>query len=276
VVTATLAGSPRTNQDHTVVAPHAVAVLDGSTSWLPQDPVHDGGWYARTLGAALTIRLDDARDLADIVADAITDVRDRHSLVPGKAPNSTLTIARWDAEAVQIYVLGDSPAVIYQQNAEPIVMLDDRLEPAGDRWRTAYRERLRAGHGYDEYHNDLIAKVQLAELDQQNQPGGFWIAEADPGSAHQALRATYALDHIDTVLLATDGIATDVTDYRRHTWTEVHQLVRADVGSYLRDIHHAEETDPDGTRWPRAKRHDDKTVAAIHLNLNQVLQVGRL
>jgi hypothetical protein len=114
VVTATLSGNGRTNQDHTVVTDHAMAVLDGATSWLPQDPARDGGWYARTLGAALTTRLDDdAIALAEIVAAAITELRDTYGLRPGDCPTSTVTIARWTADDMQLYTLGDSPAVIY-------------------------------------------------------------------------------------------------------------------------------------------------------------------
>src|SRR5512147_2207529 len=96
ITTGTLAGGQRANQDHIVVTDHAVAVLDGATSWLPQDPARDGGWYARGLGAALTTLLPgDSRDLAELVGESITQMRDRYGLSPGDCPTSTVTIARW-------------------------------------------------------------------------------------------------------------------------------------------------------------------------------------
>ncbi|MER7282092.1 hypothetical protein ABT369_47455 [Dactylosporangium sp. NPDC000244] len=108
---ATLRGDRATNQDQLIVVDGAAAVLDGATSWLHTydgpDP-RDGGWYARTLGQALTGRLPGhGTPLADILADAIAHVRDTHGLRPGESPYSTATIARWDTERADLLVLGD-------------------------------------------------------------------------------------------------------------------------------------------------------------------------
>src|SRR3954447_3183888 len=131
VVTATLRGSGRTNQDTAVVTDHAMAVLDGATAWLPQEPGRDGGWYSRQLGAALAKRLDSPTPLIELVTNAISDVCNDNGLVVGHAPESTVTIARWSADELEVLVLGDSPAVIFQRDAEPVVLVDDRLQATG-------------------------------------------------------------------------------------------------------------------------------------------------
>jgi hypothetical protein len=171
VVTATLAGNIRTNQDHAVVTPRAVAVLDGAMSWLPQDPARDGGWYARTLGAALTVRLeDDSWDLAEIVGDAIEELRDRYALVPGDSPTSTVTIVRGDSDAVEIYTPGDSPAVVFGPAVDPVLVYYSRLEPVGDEHRRRYRAYLAAGHGYDGELSEMIANCRIATLRPPGMP----------------------------------------------------------------------------------------------------------
>jgi hypothetical protein len=265
IVTATLAGEARGNQDHVVVTDRAVALLDGATSWLPHDPARDGGWYARVLGAALTPRLDDPdRSLIDVVTEAIGDLCDRYGLAPGESPSSTVTIARWDPETVEVYTLGDSPAVVYPGRGEPALIYDDRLDVVGTGHHEAYREHLKSGLGYDDRLAELIAELQLTEREQRNRAGGYWIAEGDPAAAAEAVTERFPLTEVRAVLLASDGAAADVMTYRRNDWPDVYDFVtQANPGVYLRDIHAAEDADYDGRWWPRPKRHDDKSLAWI-------------
>lgn len=265
-VTATLQGDGRTNQDHIVLTEHAVVVLDGATSWLPQDPDHDGGWYARTLGAELAAHLGDAdRPLASILGKAIARVRDRFDLSAGTSPEAAVAMARWTTETLEILVLSDSPAVLFPARREPIVIRDDRLQPVGARARQAYREHLRAGHGYGPELRRLIAHVQEEERRQRNRPGGYWIAEADPAAAAHALTVRYPMTHVDALVLLTDGASAAVDDYRQPaTWQQVRELLDAsDPDGFLAAIHALEDTDPNGQRWPRSKCHDDKTIAYL-------------
>src|SRR5664280_900286 len=268
IVTGTLAGGPGRNQDHVVVGDSVVALLDGATSWLPQAPARDGGWYARTLGASLTTRLEDSdRTVAQILADAITEVRDRYDLTAGDAPSSTVTIARWSQDAIEIYALGDSPAVIYPRQGEAILVRDERLDEVATGYRTAYLEHLKAGYGFNDRLAALMSELQTAERPQRNRPGGYWIAESDPAAASHAVTATFPRNEVLAVLLASDGVSADVMDYHRNDWPDVYEfLTQASPPTYLRNIHAAEEADVDGRWWPRAKRHDDKTLAWIGLD----------
>lgn len=264
ITTATLAGGPGPNQDHLVVTDHAVALLDGASAFLPHDPARDGGWYARTLGCALApLLVDDDRGLVDVVADAIRDVADTHRLTPGDSPCSTVTIARWTADVLEIYTLGDSPAAVYTADGSVTVIHDPRLEGVGAEHRAAYREHLRSGAGYDQQLRDLLADLQHAERPHRNTDGGYWIAESDPAAAAHGTLERFSLEQVTAVLLLSDGASAAITDYQLHNWADALGAIRHSPADFLTGVQAAERDDADGVRWPRAKRHDDKTLILV-------------
>jgi hypothetical protein len=264
ITTATLAGGPRPNQDHVVVTDHAVAVLDGASAFLPHDPTRDGGWYARTLGRALApLLVDDDRGLIDVVAEAIRDVAGTQQLTPGDSPSSTVTIARWTADVLEIYTLGDSPAAVYTTDGSVTVVYDPRLEAVAAEHRAAYRQHLRSGAGYDQQLRDLLADLQRAERPHRNTPGGYWIAESDPAAAAHGKLERFRLDQVDAVLLLSDGASDAITDYQLHDWPAALDAIRRSPAGFHTRRQAAEEEDTDGARWPRAKRHDDKTLVLV-------------
>jgi hypothetical protein len=286
VETATLRGDGRTNQDQIVVTDRAAAVLDGSTAWLPQQPGRDGGWYARQLAAALTTRLDGPEPLVELLADSIDEVRGRFGLVAGASPESTVTIARWVADSLELLVLGDSPAVAYFAGREqaPTVLLDDRLEPTGAPLRQKYRQHLRDGHGYDDELSALLAELQRAELGQRNRPGGYWSAEADPAAAAHSLTQRFALVDVQAVLLLTDGASAAVDTYGEPaTWCEVlrdvqerGRLPSSTVCTSWRtqtprvDVGHAPRRTMTRRWWSSARR--DRKLRGQHSGAHQPLQ----
>jgi hypothetical protein len=264
--TATLRGSGSANQDHAVVVEGAVAVLDGATIWLPHDDHRDGGWYARTLGAALAVRLPShQRPLTDLLADAIADVRDVHGLRPGQSPHSTVSILRWDTETLEALALADSPIAVYRSDGTHDLVQDMRLAAVGAEHHSAYRQHLRHGHGYDAAFSTLLVALQRAEKTERNRPGGFWVAEAEPAAAGHGLVRTWVLSDVSHALVLSDGAAAGALDYGVHDWTKIgRQVLDYGPASVIKDVHTAESSDPHGRRWPRPKCHDDKTIVAVH------------
>jgi hypothetical protein len=260
-----MAGGRRPNQDHVILTDHSAVVLDGATSWLPQDPARDGGWYARTLGSILTdLIADDARSLTNAVSEAIHRIQETYALDTHDSPTSTVTIARWSDATTQIYTLGDSPAVVYLRSGAPQVVFDGRLEAVGAGQRTAYREYLRSGAGYDDHLGEMIADLQRIEHSERNTEAGYWIAESSPSAAIHGVTAEYPSVDVSRVLLLSDGASAAVTDYGLYSWGGLMAaLETSSAASVLRTIHGAEAHDQDGVRWPRAKRHDDKTVVLV-------------
>lgn len=262
VQTAQLAGG-EVNADRVFVTDNAVIVLDGATAVIPV-PV-DPATYANTLGEIIARELELAplRSLVDILAQAIDEVRIKLQLRPGASPSSTVSILRDAGPTVDLLVLGDSP-IHYGTNTTHHVLTDDRLSAVAPDARRRYKERLRAGHGYDQAHRASLAALQRVEVDHRNRPGGYWIAEADPEAARNAITLALPREAVTWAVLATDGAA-DLIDHFDMGWREIALYDEPALGTMLGDIHQWETAvDPNGNDLPRSKRHDDKTVAAIN------------
>lgn len=260
---ATLAGASN-NQDRYVVGDGFAAVLDGATS-IAGDRSHDPGWYAEQLSRAISETMPRRGPIADAVADAIRMVRDAHGLTPDTSPTSTVAIARWSDDAVETYALGDSYVVVLRADGTESVRTDDRLDAVGAPERAAYRTRLAAGHGYDVEHRALLLALQAEQARHRNQPGGYWIAGAEPEAGHQGIATTDSRSGITGLLLASDGV--DPERYPQAVdWRGLADGARRfGEARVLQDIHDAEAIDLDGQRWPRSKPHDDKTLVTVRL-----------
>ncbi|WP_236789856.1 hypothetical protein [Amycolatopsis sp. GM8] len=235
-------GLPRPTEDHVIVLDNAVVLLDGATAPRPDLPA--GGWYAGLLAAALAdvLRAKPDEELRALLSVAIAEVAQAHGLRAGASPSSTVAILRWGNDFVDGLVLADSPIVAFGPGgADPLT--DDRLA------------RLRLA-GY----LNTTADVQAL----RNKPDGFWVAEADPDAAAHALCRSWPRDGVDAVLLASDGVSVAVDDYGIFDWPHVLTTAR-DHGllSVLEAVRTAESADPDGERWPRAKRHDDQALVLV-------------
>jgi protein phosphatase 2C-like protein len=231
----------RLSEDRVFVLSNAVIVLDGVTSARP--PTRNGAWYAQTLGQELRAQLAGGDgDLASLLAVAIGNVNERHGLTPDDSPATTVAIVRWTDADVDVLVLADSPVIIFGDST--CVIADTRiatLRPTTDNI-----------------------------LSHKNRPGGYWVAEADPQAAHQAIRKTLPRETVQKVIIATDGVSCAVDDYRIFpTWQSVLDVITATgLEAVLDKIRAAELTDPSRSRWPRAKIHDDQALALIDLTQN--------
>jgi hypothetical protein len=261
------AGSKPT-QDRTVLLPDAVAVLDGASA--PDPAERDGGWYAEQLARELAGRLGDRRlDLTTVLADAIAAVTSEFRLVPGSSPSSTVTLLRWDADRVDALVLGDSPLVVFTADG-PQEVVDERLNGVAPRQRVAYHDRLARGGGYDEAHRELLRALVGEQRRHRNRPDGYWIAEATPTAAGQALTRSWPRDVVTAALLASDGVSRGI-GRAVPDWTAALRLVRDRGPEALLDAVRApEQADPDGRHWPRSKPYDDQALIVVTLDEDSV------
>jgi len=225
----------RPTEDRVFTLPNAVIVLDWVTSRRPPD--RNGGWYADTLGNELVKAMTEQDDLADLLAAAIERIANRYDLIPGDAPSSTVAMTRWDETKIETLVLADSPVIAFGE--EPQVTADTRLA-------------------------NLRGQVDLI-TDWKNRAGGYWVAEALPEAAHQAVRATWPRQKITAVIMATDGVSCGVDDYEIFpSWKDVLDLANTQgLEAVLDKVREAELSDPDHIRWPRYKTHDDQALAVI-------------
>ena len=86
-------------------------------------------------------------------------------------------------------------------------------------------------------------------------------ASTDPDAARQASTAVVPPDGLRGIALLSDG-ATRITEvYRLIGWPDLVAVIR-DQGpaGLIRRVRAAEDSDPDGARWPRFKTRDDATA----------------
>jgi hypothetical protein len=249
--------------DRIFLTDNAVIVLDGATAFVRGQI--DAGTYAENLGRRIMTRLGSAAELSlrECLADAIAATADALDLRAGRAPSATVAIVRENDSNVELLVLGDTP-ILWAAGAVEHRLVDERLGALPLPHRERYRARLRAGHGYDQEHRTLLRALQAEQMRYRNTEGGYWIAEADRRAAYQALTRTIDRKEINWAILATDGAASPLTHLATTSWAEVATARSEVLLQLVKDAYRWErDHDPHGQRFPRAKRHDDKTVAAV-------------
>lgn len=254
-----------TNQDTFFILPGLVAVLDGASA-IGEASAHDGGWYASALSRAFRRSQEDspALSLRESLFEAITDLTTQHDLEPGNGPSSTIAAVRIRDNSLETLLLGDSTIVVLRRDRRDAVITDNRMAAVGTVHRERYTNRLRAGTGFDAEHRDTLRMLQADQRAQRNTTGGYWISEADPAAARHALVNEFPLKNIIGCLMLSDGAAAAVTSYGSFsTWRDVFHAALAEGPLHpLETATMVEKNDPRGERWPRSKRHDDKTLVA--------------
>lgn len=250
------------SEDVVLVLPNAVALLDGATSLRPTP--RTGGWYAARLAEALGPRLESDGDLTQVLANSIAEVVSTYDLHPGSAPSSTVALLRWDSDVVEALVLADSPIVVFTTSGE-FALTDDRLANMRTDRSGGYRDRLRDGGGFDAEHDEVLRESVDITGTWRNAEGGFWVAEAVPEAADRATRARWPRADTRAALVSSDGVACGVDDYRiyPHWSAMLDEATSMGPHSVLARVRAAEDSDPDGQRWPRPKRHDDQALALV-------------
>ncbi|MGW4848238.1 hypothetical protein [Nocardia brasiliensis] len=252
------------NDDRVLITDQALIVLDGATSHDPEMP--GAGAYVDTLGQQLQHQVHERNDLREALAAAITRTADLLTLRPGTGPCSTVAIARVGPRTLDVLVLGDSSIIVGTNTGTTTLHTDDRLARLGLAEADQYRERLAHGHGYDDTHRRMLAALQRAERQRRNRRGGYWIAEADPVAARHAVTATYPRHAAQWAIVATDG-ATDTAPLAVNDWPSI--AATAGTAELVDLLHRCRDweaiVDPSGTQLPRSKRHDDKTLAVLHM-----------
>jgi hypothetical protein len=231
-------------------------MLDGASAFTPV-PVR-ASEYADKLSRHTINRLDQPdSDLRTVLADAISDTASELGLHSGESPSSTVTILRQTGDVVECLVLGDNLVVLPGH-----VLTDDRMSRFGARERARYRARLERGHGFDARHRQVLRELQTEQARHRNQPDGYWIAEADPEAAKHAIVSRYPITSAPWAVLATDGAYKTMTHLGIAEWSHLRLANGHELSRILLKCQTWEaSSDPDGRNLPRAKRHDDKSLA---------------
>jgi hypothetical protein len=279
IETATEPGTPeRPNEDFVSVALPAaghggcLVLLDGVTP--PADAtgcVHSVPWYVAGLGGAL-IELSVSRPdmtLGECLATAIDRVVNSHSetcdLSHPRTPQATVVLVRWNADTVDHLVLSDSVLLLAAPDGAITPVLDDRLghlpEPL-----PSMRAELRELPRGSAQRVSAAAEYGRAVEALRNADGGFFTAAADPSVAARAVTGATPRAAVLALAALTDGAARLVDGFADDDWPSTFALLRKQgAAELIRRVRAAESADPDGTRYPRWKTHDDATAVLAEL-----------
>ncbi|MFF4991146.1 integrase [Streptosporangium saharense] len=263
---ATEPSSPsRPNEDFVGVTSGAVVLLDGAGTpgGMESGCSHGVAWYARMLGSTLLAEVtQSAAPLTELLTRSIKTVASLHDFTcdlthPG-TPSATVAMLRRTDDSLEWLVLADSVIILDTGTAEPTVLTDDRLERIG----APHRAELDALPNGTPEHTEALRRYIEVMNGHRNREGGFWTASADPLAAEQSLTGTVPADQVRTAALLSDG-ASRLTDlFGLATWRQLLDLLANDgPQALITRVRAAEHEDPQGTRWPRPKTHDDATAA---------------
>lgn len=167
------------NEDWVSTAPGLIVVLDGATVRTETGCSHGVTWYTTHLGSALSsLASNRPMPLPSALRTAIQHVANQHSecdLAHPGTPSAAVAVLRIDEDSLEYMVLGDIVIVLDTTNGLQVVT-DDRVNT------TARHER----QGADQYpigspeKQAALLQMKQAEFAARNQPGGYWVAAADP------------------------------------------------------------------------------------------------
>nr|CTQ99243.1 hypothetical protein [Kibdelosporangium sp. MJ126-NF4] len=247
------------SDDKIYTTANSVVMLDGASAFLPV-PVSPSE-YAEALGGHLQGLLErsPAGDLRQTLAMAIHAVVDDLDLRPGCSPSSTVTIVRWLEDFLDVLVLGDNLVATPGQ-----IITDERIDQLDLAPRRAYRQRLAEGHGFDATHHAILRTLQAQQAERRNREDGYWIAEAEPTAAEAAVVTRLPLSAAPWLVLATDGAYEPMRHLELDDWEHLATLDEVGLQRVLNRCQRWEaEVDPLARELPRAKPHDDKSLAVI-------------
>lgn len=245
------------NEDFVAARDGVLVLLDGAgipKHW-PTGCVHGVHWFVQQLGPALLEQASDpTSSLTAALASAIAQTAARHpecELTHQNSPSATVVIARVGECEVQGLVLADSTLLVAATS-----------RPGED---DPGLVRAYTDTALDELRDRLAASGRSAELPaMRNVPGGFWCAQDDPAEAEHALTFSWPRDEVGMVAALSDGATRIVDQFGQLRWVDVADLLgRGDLDELLARTRSLEDSDPDASRWPRNKIHDDATVGVL-------------
>ena len=249
--------------DRVFTTPRAAVVLDGATAFTPS--AVSAATYADVLGRRLThlLRSESSADLAGCLSASIEYTVAELDVCAGGAASSTVSVVRETEHTVDVLVLGDSPVVVHTTEKTHI-LVDDRLDRLELPEEATYRERLAQGTGFDDKHVALLTQLQERQTTHRNVPGGYWIAATDASAAERALWKSFDKNITRWAVICTDGAYDPLQFLALDDWSSLVGRTAGELQNLLcRCYIWEEDIDSGGRLYPRAKKHDDKTLVVI-------------
>ncbi|MGQ0776584.1 MAG: hypothetical protein ACT4NY_19525 [Pseudonocardiales bacterium] len=243
-----------------------VVMLDGATIRTETGCRHGAAWFTRKLGALIIARAASRSTPLDrVLANAISDVAALHpecDITHPGTPSAAAAIVRLDADRLCYLVLGDVTIVL--DTLEGVQTVSDQRVSTTAAAERAVVDRYLIGSPEK---SEALVKMKHAELAARNQPGGYWIAAADPAAVTHAVSGEIRTEDVRRLAVLTDGAARFVDLFALGEWRTVLNVVaRCGPQWFITQlVRSVESADPLGARYPRNKTSDDATVVFAEL-----------
>lgn len=261
--------SSKPNEDAFALNEKLAAVFDGATGlgerlmpgksdaqWLAQFGARRLAAHAQAGEGALR---DWLRASAEEAEKSFTALRKRAPIERYEVPFASLIALSVEDDGLDAMWFGDCAALIRLRDGA-LTMLGETIEKrARERERAARMGKKPAAAGVREEFLPAL-RASRNKVNRRDE----WLFAPDAACAAHAEQARVPAQPGTVVLLATDGFLALVADYARYSLDQLFASVQsrglAALGEELRRI---EESDPDGTLYPRFKKSDDATALLL-------------
>jgi hypothetical protein len=225
---------------------------------------HGVAWYAQQLGARTLGALAGRPDvsLRDGLYEALSAVAESHAdtcdLTDPGTPCAAVGVLRIGDEKVDTLALSDV-TVLVEDKEGPQITCDLRIEEIAGTEPDAV-----AGLMFDTpEHKAALAELVSTQTRTRNRTDGWWVAAAEPEAALHAVVNTYPRHDVRRLAIFSDGATRPVDQMGLHSWPQYLDLLdKVGPAQLINHVREIERADPQGTRYPRTKRHDDATLAS--------------
>ncbi|MBI3677300.1 MAG: protein phosphatase 2C domain-containing protein [Proteobacteria bacterium] len=272
-----LPGNPeKPNDDAFGAIDRAAVVLDGATGLgdLLMPGQSDAAWIAQFGARRLMAHLSDGSNANDAVRFALEDaeksfkaLRRRPPLEKYETPLASMMLVVDAKGGFDALWYGDCAALVKRPNQMAEVIGEAFAKRAKESQRVAKLAQAKgltpaAGVNRPEY----LAALRAARNTVNSEKGG-WAFSPDASAAAHVAKAHTKAQPGTLVLLASDGFLALASDYGRYTADTLLSAAKEKglkaLGEEARAI---EETDPDGTKFPRFKKSDDATAVLLKIS----------
>lgn len=245
-------------------------VIDGATSRSPvrvaPDHPSDGAWLVARLDEELRHRHDSRDPLTDVLAEAISGVRERARREwvgePEVAPSAALALTAMRSPGVIDYAVLADCTFATSVDGAAFVVSDDRPD-ADNAGRLEQLSGLLEDHSFAaamEILRPSLVERRLRAMNRRS-PDGYWVASIDPAAAHESLTGSVEIGPTTSWWLLSDGMARCVDLFGFYDWDSFVSQQGFDLERVARDVVTAELADPEARRVPRFNISDDKAAA---------------
>jgi len=257
-------GSGSKNEDWAGATPSVAVVLDGITSPPGLEETgcsHGTPWLVASIGSNLTFLAEQqpTLDLPAMLGQAIATTAARHAdtcdLNDPATPSAAVAMVRATSDGLDYLVLSDAVVVIEGRNELRVIADLRGQEVVASERAATFAHPI----GSPEHAKARHAMVEV-QRSYRNSPDGYWVAAGKPEAASHALTGQVPRSDVRRAAVLSDGAAA-LVEYGRTDWNGLLDILEHDgPAGLIARVRDAEQSDPDGVRWPRFKPSDDATA----------------